>query len=130
MSGSKPLRSARSTPAARTYVWTDGDHSKVLPTRHLPTEVVREIDGISRTLSGGYSRIPGYLTARLALNASLATGKVWVASPLDAVGKAVTAAETGGGRLDLVVDALDQEAHSFYLKYGFTTVPPIAKTGW
>jgi GNAT superfamily N-acetyltransferase len=113
---------AQQAGTARTYVWTEGDHQKVLAYYAIsPTEVVREIDGISRSLSGGYNRIPGYLIARLALDASLHGQGLGGQLLLDAVGKAVTAAETGGGRL-IVVDALDQEAHAFYLKYGFTPV--------
>ena len=36
-----------------------------------PTEVVRNDDGVSGSMAGGYSRIPGYLIARLAIDTSL-----------------------------------------------------------
>lgn len=108
--------------SARTYVWTDGDTEKIWAYFAIsPTEVVRSTDGISCQLSGGYSRIPGYLVGRLALHQSLHGRRLGSQLLLDVVSKVVAAAEVGGGRL-IVVDAVDDEAHSFYAKFGFMPV--------
>jgi GNAT superfamily N-acetyltransferase len=81
-----------------------------------PTEVVRKDDGVSGPMAGGYSRIPGYLIARLAIDAALRGQRYGEQLLLDALGKAVAASEIGGGRL-VVVDAIDDEAPSFYEHY-------------
>lgn len=86
-----------------------------------PTEVIRNDAGISGSLAGGYSRIPGYLIARLALDASL-HGRGYGAQLLrDALDKVTKAAEIGGGRL-IVVDAIDDEAFEFYEHFDFIPV--------
>ncbi|GBE66259.1 hypothetical protein MFM001_27210 [Mycobacterium sp. MFM001] len=84
--------------------------------RHLPTEVVRKDDGVTASTAGGYSRIPGYLIARLAIGATLRGHGYGEQLLLDALGKAVAASEIGGGRL-IVVDAKDDEAQAFYYKH-------------
>lgn len=106
---------------ARTFVWVAAQESeKVWAYFSLtPTEVVRAV--ATRDQSSGYSTVPGYLLARLALHTHLRGlgygGQVLV----DALSRAATAAEAGGGRL-VVVDALDDAAVSFYRHYDFTPV--------
>ncbi len=84
-----------------------------------PTELAR--DDLSREQSSGYSTVPGYLLARLAVHTDLHGlgygGQVLV----DALTRAARAAETGGGRL-VVVDALAGAAAGFYRHYDFTPV--------
>ena len=58
-----------------------------------PTEVVRNDDGLSGSMAGGYSRIPGYLIARLAIDTSLLGQGYGEQLLLDALGKAVAASE-------------------------------------
>lgn len=64
--------------------------------------------------------MPGYLIARLAIDAALHGQGYGEQLLLDALGKAVAASEIGGGRL-IVVDAID-EAQSFYEHYHFVPV--------
>jgi len=115
-------RRADASAIAHVYVWTPLAKPTVCAYFAIcPSEVVRNEDGLTGSLSGGYSRIPGYLIARLALDASL-RGKGYGAQLLlDALGKVVAASEIGGGRL-VVVDALDDEAQRFYEHFHFAPV--------
>lgn len=107
---------------AHVYVWTPVDEPKVCAYFAIcPTEVVRKDGGVSGRLAGGYSRIPGYLIARLALDSSLRGSGYGEQLLVDALGKAVAASEIGGGRL-IVVDAIDAEAEAFYVHFGFSPV--------
>lgn len=116
---------AQRAGAARTYVWTDGQTDAVWAYFALaPTEVVRASEGISRGMSGGYSRIPGYLLGRLALHQQLQGQGLGGQLLVDAVSRVVEAAKVGGGRL-VVVDAPDQEAATFYARYG--SVPVLSR---
>lgn len=116
---------ARRTDAsgiAQVYVWTVVGESKVCAYFAIcPTEVVCKDYGLSGSMAGGYSRIPGYLIARLAVDVSLRGQGYGGQLLLDALGKAVAASEIGGGRL-IVVDAIDDEATSFYMYYNFKPV--------
>lgn len=107
---------------AHVYVWTQLGEAKVCAYFAVcPTEVLRDDDGLSRSLAGGYSRIPGYLIARIALDVSLQGKGYGEHLLLDALSKAVAASEIGGGRL-IVVDALDDEACRFYEHFDFVPV--------
>lgn len=86
-----------------------------------PAEVIRNDDGVSEAMPGGYSRIPGYLIARLAIDKSLQGRGYGEQLLLDALGKAVGASKFGGGRL-VMVDAIDDEAQAFYERYHFVPV--------
>ena len=113
---------ADSSGMAHVYVWTRQGESKVCAYFAMcPTEVVRNDEGVPGSMAGGYSRIPGYLITRLAVDASLRGHGYGEQLLLDALGKAVAASEIGGGRL-IVVDALDDEAQSFYEHYHFVPV--------
>lgn len=113
---------ADSSGIAHVYVWTPLGEPKVCAYFAIcPTEVVRKDDGVSGSLAGGYSRIPGYLIARLALDSSLHRSGYGEQLLVDALGKAVAASEIGGGRL-IVVDAIDAEAAAFYVHFGFAPV--------
>lgn len=110
---------AQHAGTARTFVWVTADEpERVWAYFSLaPTEVVREV--LTRGQSSGYRTVPGYLLARLAVHTDLRGlgygGQVLV----DALSRAASAAEVGGGRL-VVVDALDDAAVSFYRHYDFT----------
>jgi GNAT superfamily N-acetyltransferase len=115
-------RRADSSGVAHVYVWTPAGEQEVCAYYAIcPTEVIRGDAGISGALAGGYSRIPGYLIARLALDASLHGRGYGAQLLLDALDKVVKAAEIGGGRL-IVVDAKDDEAYEFYGRFDFTPV--------
>lgn len=107
---------------AHVYVWTPLGEPKVCAYFAIcPTLVDRDNDGVPRSLSGGYSTIPGFLIARLALDKSLRGRGYGEQLLVDALGKSVAASEIGGGRL-IVVDALDTEAVEFYMHFDFIPV--------
>lgn len=107
---------------AHVYVWTPGSEMKVCAYFAIcPTEVLRKDDGIPGSVSGGYSRIPGYLIARVALDRQLRGQGYGEQLLIDALEKAVAASKIGGGRV-IVVDALDDEAREFYEHFDFVPV--------
>lgn len=112
---------ARQAGTARTFVWVTAEApEKVWAYFSLaPTEVARDV--LSRGQSSGYTTVPGYLLARLAVHADLRGLGYGGQLLVDALSRAATAAEAGGGRL-VVVDALDDRAASFYRHYDFTPV--------
>ena len=84
-----------------------------------PTELARDV--LSRGQSSGYTTVPGYLLARLAVHTELRGRGYGEQLLVDALSRAAIAAEAGGGRL-VVVNALDEAAASFYHHYDFTPV--------
>ncbi|WP_243632943.1 hypothetical protein [Mycobacterium uberis] len=86
------------------YVWTLPGEQKVYASFAIwSTEVVRKDDGVSGTIAGR-------LIARLAIMQWHCMDKDML---LNVLGKAVAASEIGGEQL-IVVDAIDDEAQSFY----------------
>lgn len=112
---------AQQAGTARTFVWVTADApERVWAYFSLaPTEVARDV--LTRGQSSGYSTVPAYLLARLAVHADLRGlgfgGQVLV----DALSRAASAADAGGGRL-VVVDAYDDAAASFYRHFDFRPV--------
>lgn len=107
---------------ANVYVWTAAGSPDVCAYFAIcPTELVRSESGITGSMSGGYSRIPGYLIARLAIDVSLRGNGYGAQLLLDALGRVVAASKIGGGRL-IVVDAVDDNARRFYERFHFTPV--------
>jgi len=114
-------RRAQSAGIARTYVWTRPGSPDVLAYYAIaPTQVVRA-DLPRAALAGGYSAVPGYLLARLALATHLHGQGLGGELLLDALGRIVEAARISAGRL-IVVDALDDDARAFYRRYHFIPV--------
>lgn len=110
---------AQAASTSRTYVWAKDDGDVVAYYSVAPTQVFRE--DLPRNLTSGYSRIPAYLLAKLALDRSL-HGQGWGALLLvDALETIAQAAETGGGRL-VVVDAIDDRAVAFYEHHDFVAI--------
>jgi GNAT superfamily N-acetyltransferase len=106
---------------SRTTVWTAaGDRAVVAYHAVAPTQIAR-IDLPSRALSAGYSRIPGYLLGRLALDQTLHGQGLGTQLLLDALERIVEAADRAGGRV-IVVDAIDDSAHRFYRHHGFRAI--------
>lgn len=112
---------AQQTGTARTFVWVTAAAPEQVWTYFslAPTELAR--DALWRGQSSGYSTVPGYLLARLALQTDLRGSGYGGQVLVDALTRAASAAETGGGRL-VVVDALDDAAASFYRHHDFTPV--------
>lgn len=112
---------AHQAGTAHTTVWTTpGDVAVVAFYAIAPTQFAR-IELPSRSLSAGYSLIPGYLIARLALDQALHGQGLGTQLLLDALERIVTAADSTGGRL-IAVDAIDDAAHSFYYHHDFQPI--------
>ncbi len=113
------LRSQQAN-TARTYVWTvPGDPVVVAYYSVAPTQILRA--ELSGGQAGGYSVVPAYLLARLALDRTLHGQGLGAEVLVDALQVMVTAASVGGGRL-IVVDAIDDPAAKFYRHHDFQPV--------
>ena len=105
---------------ARTTVWTEPESPVVRAYYAVsPTQVLR--DEVGRGASGGYTKIPAYLLARLALDTSLHGQGLGSQLLLDALEMIVVAAIHSAGRL-IMVDAIDDGAAAFYRRHDFTPV--------
>jgi GNAT superfamily N-acetyltransferase len=106
---------------SRTTVWTAPDSRAVVASHAVaPTQIAR-VDLPSRSLSAGYSMVPGYLIGRLALDQTLHGQGLGTQLLLDALERIVDAADKAGGRV-IVVDAIDDTAHRFYSHHGFRAI--------
>ncbi len=113
-------RRAQDAGTARTYVWTTLDSADVVAYYSIAPTQVTKVE-VPRSLTGGYSTIPGYLLARLALDGDLHGQGLGAELLVDALARIVEAARTGGGRL-IVVDAIDEQAKAFYRRHDFIPV--------
>lgn len=111
---------AQSSNTARTYVWTAGHSVQVAAYYAVTPTEVRRAD-LSGSMAGGVSVVPGYLLARLALDRPLHGSGLGSWLLYDALEVIVQAAELAGGRI-VVVDAIDDNAASFYGRHGFQKV--------
>jgi len=84
-----------------------------------PTQILRE--EITASQAGGFSTVPAYLLARLALDRTLRGQGLGTELLIDALQAIVDAANTGGGRL-IIVDAIDDEAVTFYRHHNFQPI--------
>ncbi len=108
---------------ARTWVWSDGDEVRAYFAL-CPHDVQR--DSLPGKLArNGPAVIPAILLAKLALHEDLRGQGYGAQLLVDAVSRAVNAIDEAGGRV-VVVDAIDDEAHSFYEHYGFKAVPGLS----
>jgi GNAT superfamily N-acetyltransferase len=109
---------------SNTTVWTASTDNVVVAYHAIaPTQLARA-DLPSRSLSAGYSTLPGFLVGRLALDRSLQGQGLGGQLLLDALERILAASELAGGRL-IAVDAIDDAAERFYIHHGFQ---PIAGT--
>jgi predicted N-acetyltransferase YhbS len=115
-------RRAQAADTARTYVWAEDSGDVVAYYSIAPTQLFRR--ELSSNLAGGYSVVPGYLLARLALDQSLHGQGLGSDLLVDALTTVVRASETGAGRV-VVVDAIDDRAAAFYRRHDFK---PVAGT--
>ena len=106
---------------SRTTVWTaPSDRAVVAYHAIAPTQIAR-IGLPSRSLSGCYSHVAGYLIGRLALDQTLHGQGLGTQLLLDALERILDAAARAGGRV-IVVDAIDDAAHRFYSHHGFRAI--------
>ncbi|RZU52143.1 acetyltransferase (GNAT) family protein [Krasilnikovia cinnamomea] len=104
----------------RTFVWHDDERVVAYYTiaAHL---IVRE--ELPRVLGrGNPGQIPAVLLARLALDKALHGQGLGGALLADALQRIVVATRTVAARF-VVVDAIDEAAHGFYLHHGFREIP-------
>ncbi len=80
-------------------------------------------DDLPRSLGrGNPAQIPAVLLARLALDKALQGQGLGGVLLAEALGRVVDATRTVGARF-LIVDAIDESATGFYVKYGFRSIP-------
>lgn len=114
-------RRAQQAGTARTFVWTTTAEPGSVRAYYslVPTELARA--SLPRSLSAGYTTVPGYLLARLAIDGALHGFGYGSELLVDALTRAAQAADAGGGRL-VIVDALGDKAASFYRHHDFTPI--------
>jgi GNAT superfamily N-acetyltransferase len=107
--------------AARTFVWHAGGNNVVAYYTIVAHLIVRA--DLPRSLAhGNPDQIPAVLLARLALDETLHGQKLGGALLAEALGRIVAATEIVTARY-VVVDAIDENAATFYEHYGFRPVP-------
>lgn len=109
--------------SARTYVVVDDLQSRVVGYYALTVASLEREDATGRA-SKGMPRhpIPAMLLARLAVDGSVQGEGVGAMLLADAMQRTLLVAEETGIRL-LLVHAVDDEARSFYLHFGFEVSP-------
>lgn len=104
---------------ASTTVWLDGNrivaYYSIAPTQIEPT-------GLPRSVRDGYSHVPAYVLAKLALDRSLHGRRLGGQLLRDALTVLDAVIERAGGTV-IVVDPIDENATSFYLHYRFHQIP-------
>jgi GNAT superfamily N-acetyltransferase len=109
--------------SARTYVLLDEEQDRVVG-YHALTVASLERDEATDRASRGMPRhpIPAMLLARLAVDESVQGQGAGAMLLADAMERTLLVAEETGIRL-LLVHAIDRDARSFYLHYGFEPSP-------
>lgn len=119
----KYARQAQASGSARTFVLTE-DGNAVVGYYALTSHSV-DVDAVNAALAKGLSRhypIPAVLLSRLAISTDCQRMGLGERLLADAI-RRVTAASEHVGIALLVVDAIDDQAVSFYEKYGFLRWP-------
>ena len=116
-------RGADSAGSARTYVVVEEEQDRVVGYYALTVASIEREEATRRAL-GGMPRhpIPAMLLARLAVDESAQEEGVGATLLADAMQRTLLVAEETGIRL-LLVHAINEEARSFYLHYGFEASP-------
>jgi GNAT superfamily N-acetyltransferase len=109
---------------AQTFVWREGDDSRVVAYFSLAAHLIVRSELPRRVGRGSPDAIPAILLARLALDRSL-QGEGYGGELLwDALTRACAAAEIAAARV-VVVDAIDAGAAAFYAHHGFVSLPTV-----
>lgn len=112
---------AQAAGSAQVTVWTAPDGVVVAAFHAIAPTQFSRVDLPARSLSAGYSVVPGYLIARLALDRSLHGQGFGTQLLVDALERIVDAVTAAGGRL-IAVDAADESAHAFYRHHDFQPI--------
>ncbi len=105
----------------RTYVLVDADES-VVGYFAITPHILRRDDAPSRIARGAPREIPAILLAKLALDRSQQGSGLGSELLVSAIATIVEAARRAGGRL-IVVDAINDQARSFYEHHDFQPLP-------
>ncbi len=120
------VRSARHTAAnntARTFVWTPVEEpTRVVAYYSLAGHIVERSSMPTKLSRGSPDFSPAILLARLALDKTLHGQGLGGTLLAHALSRAARATQYVAARF-LIVDAADESAVTFYLKYGFIRVP-------
>jgi GNAT superfamily N-acetyltransferase len=106
----------------RTYLLLDNDTDAVAGYFAIAPHLLERDDAPRRVGRGAPSRIPAILLAKLALNERLHGRGLGAELLVHALTTIVNAARSAGGRV-VVVDAIDDNATSFYQAHDFTPTP-------
>jgi ribosomal protein S18 acetylase RimI-like enzyme len=112
---------AESMRTARTFLGIQ-DEVGVVAYFSLAATSVQRLHMPKRLGRGSPNQIPGILLARLAVHLEFQGRGLGGAMLVEALRRAVAAGESAGVRL-MVVDAIDEDAATFYMKYGFARMP-------
>lgn len=108
----------------RTHVWTRrGDQERRVVAYYSTMPYVIERGTLSKREGRGLTdHIPCYLLTRLALDRTLQGQQLGSMLLAEAVRRIALSSTGAGGRL-IVVDAIDDDAASFYRRHGFEPLP-------
>lgn len=91
-----------------------------VPREHLPDE-------IQKKLPKTYNNLPTTLLGRLAIDKSVAGQGLGELLLLDALKRSYDVSISTIGSMAVIVDPIDEQAASFYKKYGFILLPDSSK---
>ncbi|HMK96596.1 MAG TPA: GNAT family N-acetyltransferase [Acidimicrobiales bacterium] len=103
-------------------MWAD-ENNAVWAYFSLAPDKIRRADLPKAIGRGDPDEIPAVLIAKLAVHVALQGRGLGRQLLVDALSRAVRAVEVVSGRY-VVVDAIDQQAVTFYRRYGFRQLPP------
>lgn len=116
-------RIASSVGSAKTYVITDEEQGRVVGYHALTLASIEHVDATSRAKKGMPKYpIPAMLLARLAVDESVRGKGLGAFLLRDAMVRTVAVSKEAGLRL-LLAHALNEQAHTFYVKFGFEPSP-------
>ncbi len=104
----------------RTFVWHD--NGIVVGYYTIAAHLIVRDDLPKKVGRGSPRQIPAVLLARLALDKTIQGGGLGGALLADALGRIVQATEIVAARV-VLVDAIDEQAHGFYVHHGFLAIP-------
>ncbi|MEU8136516.1 hypothetical protein [Streptodolium elevatio] len=108
---------------AQTFVWCEPDDTRVLAYFSLAGHVVEKEElPSSRMRQGSPRQSPAILLARLALDKRLQGKKLGGVLLFDAMDRIAQAVALVAARF-VLVDAIDEDAATYYEKYGFKRIP-------
>lgn len=115
-------RHCQSNRTASTFVWCAPNDPRVVAYYSLAGHVVERQELPPKLGRGSPDQMPAVLLARLAIDKTLRGKGMGGVLLADAMGQVVAAVRRVAARF-VLVDALDEEAATFYTRYGFKRIP-------